>query len=202
MKHIYILYGPPGSGKGTILEKLAEKITQDGNTPVLFEMGQAMRDFAANSGTMVAQVVKQYQAEGISLPGVIPSHFWINMIMNMKEEGSDKRVVILEGVIRTTEEGLLLAQLAKAVNVPVTIFELASSDEVCIERLASRGRYDDQAKEVVEKRLEVYRKGTIDAMHNLYVQLVELNVFTKLEKIDASVEGAENVWKQVEERLT
>ncbi len=201
MKHIYILYGPPGSGKGTILEKLAEKITQDGDTPVLFEMGQAMRDFAANSGGVVAQVVKQYQAEGASLPGVIPSHFWISMIMNMKEEGSDKRVVILEGVIRTIEEGLLLAQLAKAVNVSVTIFELASSDEVCMQRLASRGRYDDKTEDVIKTRLHTYRTTTTDSMNNLYTKLQELGVVSKLITIDASVEGAENVWKQVEEKL-
>jgi adenylate kinase family enzyme len=123
------------------------------------------------------------------------------MIMNMKEEGSDKRVVILEGVIRTMEEGLLLAQLAKAVDVPVTIFELASSDEVCIQRLASRGRYDDKTEDVIKTRLHTYRTTTTDSMKNLFNKLQELSVVSEHVTVDASIEGAENVWKQVEERL-
>lgn len=195
----YIFYGPPGSGKGTMVSKLISKLESKNKNVKLVEMGKEMREFSKTE-TVVANYIAECQKRGISNPSVIASYFWIHALMNLPVNSATE--IIFDGICRTKEEAELFRQCAIVFNARVIVIKLDASDDVCKTRLSLRGRFDDAQKEIVETRLQTYRSQTVGAKNELVATLKKEKSLTVRELcINANIDGEELVWGELERGL-
>lgn len=170
---VVIFLGPPGAGKGTQAQRLAQEMNL-----VQISTGDILRDHVKR-GTPLGQQVKPILDEG----KLVPDDILIALIRD-KLAGMDHVRVIFDGFPRTTAqaEGLdvLLEELGAPVN-SVPLLEVPA--ELLIERIVERGRQaaargeavrSDDTEEVARKRQEIYRQQTqplidyYDARGHLY----------------------------------
>jgi adenylate kinase len=180
-----IFLGPPGAGKGTQAERLAEdlKIKK-------ISTGDILREAVAK-GTELGQRAKSYMERGELVPDEII--LWI-----IEEAINDEEGFILDGFPRNINQAKALDEMLsrKGLNITHVIF-LDVPDEEIIKRLAYRRvclncgavynlifdppkedeicnncssklvQREDDREEVVRKRLEVYRNST-EALVKIY----------------------------------
>jgi adenylate kinase len=180
-----IFLGPPGAGKGTQAERLAEdlKIKK-------ISTGDILREAVAK-GTELGQRAKSYMERGELVPDEI--------ILGIIEEAiNDEEGFILDGFPRNINQAKALDEMLsrKGLNITHVIF-LDVPDEEIIKRIAYRRvclncgavynlifnppkedeicnncgsklvQREDDREEVVRKRLEVYR-GSTEALIRIY----------------------------------
>jgi adenylate kinase len=184
-RYIIIFLGPPGAGKGTQAERLAEdlKIKK-------ISTGDILREAVAR-GTELGQRAKSYMERGELVPDEI--------ILGIIEEAiNDEGGFILDGFPRNINQAKALDEMLarKGLNITHVIF-LDVPDEEIIKRIAYRRvclkcgavynlifnppkedeicnncgsklvQREDDREEVVRKRLEVYR-GSTEALVRIY----------------------------------
>lgn len=126
---ILLLLGPPGAGKGTQGELLAEEL----GIPKI-ATGDVLRA-ALRDGTPLGKEAKSYMDRGDLVPDEV-----ILGIMREKFEGEETRDgAILDGVVRTVPQAhglaVMLAELGRGVD-KVLLFDI--NDEKLVARLSSR----------------------------------------------------------------
>lgn len=120
-----ILVGPPGAGKGTQAEKLAEKLNV--NT---ISTGAMLRA-AIKNGTEVGKLAESYINEG----KLVPDDVMIKVVKERLSEPDCKNGFILDGFPRTTAQ----AEALKAAGVKIDkVLSLEVSDDTIVERLSAR----------------------------------------------------------------
>ncbi|HEC44396.1 hypothetical protein LCGC14_2726420 [marine sediment metagenome] len=153
-----VLFGPPGSGKGTQSEKIIEKY---GLTH--FSTGDMLR------AELDAETELGLQAKSIMEKGeLVSDEIIMGMIRNKISSESDSKGFIFDGFPRTTAqaEGLdkLLAELGMKIDV---MLGLEVDRQELIDRLLKRGkdhgRADDNL-ETIENRIKVYKDQTSPVM--------------------------------------
>ncbi len=150
-----ILFGPPGSGKGTQAEKLIDKYKL-----VHISTGDLLRaEIAANS--TLGQEAKSFMDAG----KLVPDEVVIGMISKKLDENTTAGGFIFDGFPRTIAQAEALDKLLNAKKYPITrVLSLQVSEPELIKRLLNRGktsgRSDDQDESTVRNRLDEYRKKT------------------------------------------
>src|SRR3989344_5561023 len=141
MKIIFL--GGQGSGKSTQEKLLADNL----NFP-LVEMGQIFRDKAQDQDKE-GLLIKKSLDEG----ELVPDQIAISTLRERLSRQNFNNGYIIDGYPRNSaqKEGL-----EKDVDI---IFYINVSDEEAIRRLSLRGREDD-TKEALERRLEIYHRQT------------------------------------------
>ncbi len=120
-----ILVGPPGAGKGTQAEKLAEKLNV--NT---ISTGAMLRA-AIKNGTEVGKLAESYINDG----KLVPDDVMIKIVKERLSEPDCENGFILDGFPRTTAQ----AEALKAAGVKIDkVLSIEVSDETIIERLSAR----------------------------------------------------------------
>ncbi|MCS6980217.1 MAG: adenylate kinase [Flavobacteriales bacterium] len=152
----YILFGPPGAGKGTQAEKLARHFHL-----LHLSTGDIFRREMA-SGTPLGLEAKRYIEAG----KLVPDEVTIAMLRGYLSSHPAHEGVILDGFPRTIPQAQALDQLLAEARMPLCrVFSLEVPDEELIARLQNRartsGRSDDARLEVIQKRLEVYKAETL-----------------------------------------
>lgn len=150
-----LLFGPPGSGKGTQSVKLAEKYDL-----IHLSTGDMLRA-EINAGTPLGEKVKGIIASG----DLVPDSVVIEMIGNRIDAAHDKTGFIYDGFPRTVQQAIALESLLAKKNLSVTkMIALEVSHEELVRRLLGRGeisgRADDANEEVINTRIDVYREKT------------------------------------------
>ncbi len=156
---VVIVLGKSGSGKGTQVEKLAEKyklkIISSGN---LLRQRQAQDDFV---GRRIGEII---DAGGL-VPTPVIFHMWLHELEAARE---DKTIsgVIFEGSPRKLYEAWMLDETLwfYYVDANEVILHLDISDEEAQKRLLERGRVDD-TKEAILERLLWYREQVMPAVN-------------------------------------
>jgi adenylate kinase len=206
-----IFLGPPGAGKGTQAERLAEdlKIKK-------ISTGDILREAVAK-GTELGQRAKSYMEKGELVPDEI--------ILGIIEEAiNDEEGFILDGFPRNINQAKALDEMLsrKGLNITHVIF-LDVPDEEIIKRIAYRRvclncgavynlifnppkedeicnncssklvQREDDREEVVRKRLEVYRDST-EALIRIYE---ERGVLKKIDGLG----DREEVFRRIKEAL-
>jgi adenylate kinase len=206
-----IFLGPPGAGKGTQAERLAEdlKIKK-------ISTGDILREAVAK-GTELGQRAKSYMERGELVPDEI--------ILGIIEEAiNDEEGFILDGFPRNINQAKALDEMLsrKGLNITHVIF-LDVPDEEIIKRIAYRRvclncgavynlifnppkedeicnncssklvQREDDREEVVRKRLEVYRDST-EALIRIYE---ERGVLKKIDGLG----DREEVFRRIKEAL-
>lgn len=149
-----VLFGPPGSGKGTQSEKLIEKYKL-----AHFSTGDILRNEIKN-GTELGR-----QAEKIMKKGeLVSDEIVIGMIKNKILANRNANGFIFDGFPRTVEQARALDDLMKEFNMSISgLVSLVVPNEELIARLLKRGeetgRADDNL-ETIKNRINVYDSQT------------------------------------------
>ena len=150
-----ILFGPPGSGKGTQANKLVEKYNL-----LHISTGDLFR-FNIKNETPLGLEAKSYMDKG----ELVPDSVTINMLKAKVNENPDVAGYIFDGFPRTIPQAESLDQFLKEKNQQVSgLLALEVPDEELIERLLARGkdsgRTDDQDVNIIRNRIEEYNNKT------------------------------------------
>ena len=151
-----ILFGPPGSGKGTQSEKLIAKYGFKH-----LSTGDLLRSEIARQ-TPLGLEAKSLMDQGQLVPDAVV----IGMISSALEANPDVPGFLFDGFPRTTAQAealdILLAEHGSAIGV---LIALQVPEEELIARMLNRaktsGRSDDADENVQRNRLAVYRRDTL-----------------------------------------
>lgn len=150
-----ILFGPPGSGKGTQSAKLVAKYNLIHiSTGDLFR-----REKKANSA--IWQEVQSYVDKG----KLAPDSITFRLLKAEMDKTPNASGYILDGFPRNVEQAAALDNFLKAEGTSVSLLiELKVPDEEIIKRISSRGkienRLDDQDPAIIQTRLNTYKNET------------------------------------------
>jgi len=150
-----ILFGPPGSGKGTQAEKLVEKYGL-----LHVSTGDLFR-YEIGNKTPLGMKAKEYMSKGHLVPDAVT----IGMLKNKVEANPDVKGFIFDGFPRTVAQAEALDTYLSTKDESVSkLIALDVAEEEIVARLLKRGetsgRSDDQNEEVIKNRIDVYKKET------------------------------------------
>lgn len=151
----FILFGPPGSGKGTQSDKIVERFGL-----VHLSTGNLLRQEIADK-TPLGIEAKKIMDKG----QLVPDEVVIAMIDNCLEKDPDAHGFLFDGFPRTIAQAQALDNLLAVRKTAITrVLALEVTEEELVKRLLNRGqtsgRPDDVNEEVIRKRLSVYRAET------------------------------------------
>lgn len=150
-----ILFGPPGSGKGTQSEKL---IARYGLKHL--STGDLLRN-EINRQTPLGKEAQNFMDKG----QLVPDEVVIGMISSALDENREARGFLFDGFPRTPAQAKALDKLLKLKKAPIAaMLALDVSEEELIKRLLKRGetsgRSDDNNEQVIRARIVEYRSKT------------------------------------------
>ena len=150
MKRIIFL-GPPGAGKGTQAQVLAELY----NIPHI-STGDILRA-AVKEQTPLGQKAQSYMDKG----ELVPDALILDLIKERLSQVDTKEGWILDGFPRNVDQASFLDKLLTELALKAdSVINLEVPDEVLVERLLARKRKDDN-EETIRRRLEVYHQDTV-----------------------------------------
>tara|TARA_B100000941_G_scaffold132334_1_gene93545 strand:- start:623 stop:1201 length:579 start_codon:yes stop_codon:yes gene_type:complete len=150
-----VLFGMPGSGKGTQANfiKIKYNLTH-------ISTGDVFRENIKNN-TKLGKLAKSYLDSG----KLVPDKLTIKLLEKKIEENIDSKGYIFDGFPRTIDQGIHLDNflLKKHLKINLTI-SLEVDKLILIDRILKRGlesrRIDDQSESKIEKRFEEYNQKT------------------------------------------
>lgn len=151
-----VLFGPPGSGKGTQAEKLAEKFQL-----IHCSTGDLFRNNIKGK-TALGLEAKNYIDKGELVPDEVTN----NMLKDFVRTNADAKGFIFDGYPRTEQQANVLDDfLANECNAKIdAVLSLLVKDETLVERLLERGkssgRTDDANEEIIKNRIKEYYQKT------------------------------------------
>ncbi len=153
MKNI-IIFGAPGSGKGTYSDLIVEKFGMGH-----ISTGDVLRAEIKN-GTELGKIAKGYIDEG----QLIPDSLMVDILASTYDQQPKGKGVIFDGFPRTIAQAEALKTMLKERGDDMgMMIELVVSEDVLMARLLNRaieqGRADDN-KETIQKRFDVYHNQT------------------------------------------
>ena len=150
-----VLFGPPGSGKGTQSAKLIEKF---GLTHL--STGDIFRANIKGE-TELGKLAKSYIDKG----ELVPDNVTINMLEAEVEKTGATKGFIFDGFPRTVPQAEALDAFLAARGETINLMaELEVEDDEVVKRLILRakdsGRADDADESIIRNRLKVYHEQT------------------------------------------
>ncbi|MCO5248091.1 MAG: adenylate kinase [Chitinophagales bacterium] len=182
-----ILFGPPGSGKGTQAIKLVEKYHL-----LHISTGDLLRS-ELKAGTPLGLEAKKYINKG----ELVPDEVVIGMISSQLDQNIDKvKGFIFDGFPRTRAQAEALDKLLDFKNTSISqVLALDVSEDEVVARILNRGktsgRSDDNDQEIIKNRFQVYLNETTAVAEHYR----EVNKFTAIPgegSIDEVFEALQN----------
>ncbi|WP_295232693.1 adenylate kinase [uncultured Chryseobacterium sp.] len=168
-----VLFGPPGSGKGTQAQNLIEKFNlKQISTGDLFR-------FNMKNDTELGKLAKSYIDKG----ELVPDQVTTDMLIDELRKPTDTNGFIFDGYPRTVAQTEALEKIVQEeLNDEIDVcLSLVVKDKILVERLLKRGetsgRSDDSNVEIIENRIKEYYSKTAEVAE-LYKQqgkYVEVN---------------------------
>ncbi|MBD2167056.1 adenylate kinase [Calothrix membranacea FACHB-236] len=145
-----IFLGPPGAGKGTQSQKLAQSL-QIPHISTGDILRQAMKD-----QTPLGVKAQSYVDSG----ELVPDQLVQDLVQERLGQADAQSGWILDGFPRKVSQAEFLAKLLETIHqAGERVVNLDVPDDVVVARLLARGRKDD-SEEVIRRRLEIYRSET------------------------------------------
>jgi adenylate kinase len=200
-----VIFGAPGSGKGTYASRLQSKLGVD-----VIAMGDIFREIMKED-TPLGKKVKGYVEKGL----LVPNDVVLEVLKQRLAKTNSEKGFILDGYPRTLEQAKALESITR-IDV---VIQLTVPDWIIVERLSTRRickncgevyniRYlkpkkdmicdkcggplyqrSDDTPEVIKKRIEVYERQTEPLLQYYKEKRVPLVEF-KCEKLDIPPEVA------------
>lgn len=149
-----VIFGAPGSGKGTQSERIVEKYGINH-----ISTGDVLRAEIKN-GTELGKTAKGYIDQG----QLIPDELMIDILGSVFDSFKDSKGVIFDGFPRTIAQAEALKKMLaeRGQDVSVMVDLEVPEDELMV-RLIKRGKDSGRAddnEETIKKRLHVYHSQT------------------------------------------
>ena len=150
-----ILFGPPGSGKGTQSEKIIERFHL-----VHLSTGDLLRSQIAQQ-TALGLEAKKLMDKG----QLVPDEVVVGMISTALEENPQAKGFLFDGFPRTAAQAQALDSLLEIKRTPVKVMlALDVSEEELVKRILKRGqssgRSDDTDEIIIAARVAEYKNKT------------------------------------------
>ncbi|MBL6647464.1 MAG: adenylate kinase [Flavobacteriaceae bacterium] len=150
-----ILFGKPGSGKGTQAEFVKQKYDL-----VHISTGDVFR-FNISKNTELGELAKSYMDKG----DLVPDKVTVKMLEAEVEKFPNANGFIFDGFPRTSTQAQILDDFLNSKNMSISMTIALEVDEnLLIDRLINRGkdsgRTDDQDKSKIQNRFDEYNKKT------------------------------------------
>ena len=150
-----ILFGPPGSGKGTQSEKLVAKYGL----------------IHISTGNLLREEIGQKTPLGIAAKGLmdkgqlVPDEVVIGMVDSFFDRHKDAKGFLFDGFPRTVAQARALENLMGLKKTTIaSVLSLQVGEDELVKRLLNRGktsgRSDDNNEEVIRSRFAVYNNET------------------------------------------
>ena len=170
-----VLLGPPGAGKGTQAQKLAEKL----GIPHI-STGDLFRD-NINRATELGLEAKKYLDSGDLVPATLTNRL-VDDRLNAADAADG---FILDGFPRSVEQAEALKDMLAARNTTLdAVLEFRVSEQELLDRLKSRGRADD-TEDVILNRMKVYRDETAPLLDYYQAELKTVDAIGSLDEVFA-----------------
>lgn len=186
MKNI-IIFGPPGTGKGTMSEKIAEDFGfRHISTGDIIRKNQEQK-------TKIGLLADRIIDGGNLLPDDIVNEMVKQEIIDDKESTG----FIFDGFPRTAGQAKMLDQFLNYKKTPVEVIHIDTPKWVVLDRIVKRGktsgRKDDNV-EVFKTRWDVYQKDTVPALEYFRGRgkVVEINGEQTIDEVYGEIKEALN----------
>lgn len=191
-----ILFGPPGSGKGTQSEKL---IARYGLKHI--STGDLLRSEIARL-TPLGQEAKNFMDKG----QLVPDEVVIGMISSALDENPKVKGFLFDGFPRTATQSEALDKLLELKNTSIAVMlALDVSEGELVKRLEKRGetsgRSDDNNNNVIKARIVEYHNKTaaVAEYYKKFDKVVMVNGEGSIAEIFAAL--CTEIDKRLQERL-
>ena len=150
-----LIFGPPGSGKGTQSVRLAEKFNL-----LHLSTGDMLRAEIA-TGTELGKKMSAIMSKG----ELVPDEVVIEMIAVKIDGAKDKAGFLFDGFPRTVAQTIALEKMLNDRKMKLdSMLVLDVDHDELVTRLIARaelsGRADDKDPAVIENRIDVYKEKT------------------------------------------
>jgi len=180
-----VLFGPPGSGKGTQAKFLEEKF----NLKQL-STGDMFR-YNLKNQTGLGKLAQSFMDKG----HLVPDEVTTDMLREELKKQTGFAGFIFDGYPRTTAQSESLDKILKEdLNAEVSVtLSLKVEDEILVQRLLERGkesgRADDANENVIRERITEYYKKTDEVAEHYKAQgkYVEINGVGEIAEITAKL---------------
>jgi adenylate kinase len=182
-----VIFGAPGTGKGTQSELLIEKYHL-----LHLSTGELLRE-AIRLGTPLGVEAKKFIDQGQLVPdGLILIEVRQKIIQNSTSAG-----FVFDGFPRTLPQACALDNMLREMGNPINmVFNLEVDEDELFKRILHRatmsGRTDDN-EETIKKRIEVYKKQSLPLIEFYEEQgkCIHINGMRNIDEVFADI--AENV---------
>lgn len=179
-----IIFGAPGSGKGTQGQKLTDryKLTH-------ISTGEVLRE-KIRKQTPLGKLADEYISKG----QLVPDNVVIDILTKFFADNPTSNGYIFDGFPRTLRQGEamdeMLAEKNESINV---VLWLDVDDDELVERLLNRGKEmgrNDDNLETIKSRLKVYYQKTapLKKFYSKQGKLVKINGMGTVEEIFSRIE--------------
>ena len=168
-----VLLGPPGAGKGTQAQKLADKL----GVPQI-STGDLFR-YNISNGTELGLEAKKYLDAGDLVPATLTNAL-VDDRLNNDDVASG---FILDGYPRSVEQAEALDEMLKKRDLSLdAVLEFRVPEEELVARLKGRGRADD-TEDVIRNRFKVYRDETAPLLDYYSEALITVDAVGELDEV-------------------
>ena len=150
-----ILFGPPGSGKGTQAAKITEKYNLHH-----ISTGDLFRCELKNESEL-GKAVKEYLDKG----ELVPDEITIKMLNKKIRSFENPNGFLLDGFPRNKAQSKALDELFETLDTDVDmLLALEVGEEEIVKRILNRaktsGRSDDMNEDIIRSRYQIYKEFT------------------------------------------
>lgn len=164
-----LLFGPPGSGKGT----LAKFLSSSSNVFHL-SSGDIFRGLAPESPA--GKLYYSYAGKGHLVPDEVTIAIWRSFVAGLIATNRyfpDQQLLLLDGIPRTAPQAHMLDAYLQVLQLIVLEMD---NVEAMLERMRRRAlverRHDDLQEDVLRTRMEVYQRDTVQLLKHYPPKLV------------------------------
>lgn len=175
-----ILFGPPGSGKGTQSEKLIDRYGL-----IHLSTGNLLREQISNQ-TRLGLEAKKFMDSG----QLVPDSVVIGMIQSAIKENPNAGGFLFDGFPRTVAQSQALDELLAEYHSEINaLLALEVSEEELVSRLLNRGktsgRSDDVNEQIIRARIAEYENKTtpVAEYYDQFGKAVKINGVGDVEAI-------------------
>ena len=179
-----IIFGAPGSGKGTQGQKLTDRYQL-----THISTGEVLRE-KIRKQTPLGKLADEYISKG----QLVPDNVVIDILTKFFADNPTSNGYIFDGFPRTLRQGEamdeMLAEKNESINV---VLWLDVDDDELVERLLNRGKElgrNDDNLETIKSRLKVYYQKTapLKEFYSKQGKLVKINGMGTVEEIFSRIE--------------